>query len=229
MIITEELLSSLPENKYSAGKIICTEIIGYYSRQSEPQRWEDYSSYIDAYAALEAFIQSKELPYEMPSIEKNRHATMDSLYKFCNGLETTFDKKLSESELEVAKNKYKGIFEVGFIYRLTDGDLSRIQVLINELRNTIATSELFDANHRERLLNKLESLQKELHKKMSSLDKFWGLVGDAGIVLGKFGQDAKPFVDRITEIAQIIWRTQVNAEELPSGTNLPFLNRHDEQ
>ena len=59
---------------------------------------------------------------------------------------------------------------------------------------------------------------------MSSLDRFWGLIGEAGVALGKFGQDAKPFVDRIREIAQIIWRTQARAEELPSGTPLPLLS-----
>ncbi len=58
---------------------------------------------------------------------------------------------------------------------------------------------------------------------MSSLDKFWGLIGEAGIVLGKFGKDAKPFVDRMREIAQIIWRTHARAEELPSGSPFPLL------
>jgi len=59
---------------------------------------------------------------------------------------------------------------------------------------------------------------------MSSLDKLWGLIGEAGVVLGKFGEDAKPFVDRIVEIAGITWRTQARAEELPSATPLPLLS-----
>ena len=63
---------------------------------------------------------------------------------------------------------------------------------------------------------------------MSSLDKLWGLIGEAGVVLGKFGRDAKPFVDRIREIAQIAWRTQARAEELPSGTPLPLLSKGEE-
>lgn len=59
---------------------------------------------------------------------------------------------------------------------------------------------------------------------MSSLDKFWGLVGDAGVVIGKFGKDAKPMVDRIREITQIIWSIQARAEELPSNTMMPLLS-----
>jgi hypothetical protein len=63
----------------------------------------------------------------------------------------------------------------------------------------------------------------ELHKKVSDLDRFWGLIGDAGVVVGKLGENAKPIVDRIREIADIVWQTQSRAEELPSGTKLPQL------
>jgi hypothetical protein len=55
------------------------------------------------------------------------------------------------------------------------------------------------------------------------LDRFYGLVGDAGVLLGKFGRDAKPFVDRIREIVEIVWRAQANAEELPSSVRSPSL------
>jgi hypothetical protein len=58
---------------------------------------------------------------------------------------------------------------------------------------------------------------------MSSLDKFWGLIGDAGVILGKFGEDAKPFVDRFQEIAQIVWGVQARTEELQSGLRMPLL------
>ena len=60
---------------------------------------------------------------------------------------------------------------------------------------------------------------------MSDLDRFWGLVGDAGVVVGKLGKDAKPIVDRIQEVAEIIWRTQARAEELPSGQEMPLLTK----
>lgn len=95
--------------------------------------------------------------------------------------------------------------------------------LLSELRQLITDSDKFDENHRERLLNKLEKLQSELHKRTSNLDKLWGLIGEAGIVLGKFGEDAKPLADRIRKIAEITWRTQARAEELSSGFEMPLL------
>ncbi|MFV0597847.1 hypothetical protein [Shewanella sp.] len=99
--------------------------------------------------------------------------------------------------------------------------------MINELREHISGSDLFEDNHRSRLLRRLESLQSEIHKKMSDVDKIWGLVGDAGVVIGKFGKDAKPFVDRIKELSQIAWKTQARAEELPSSSQNPLLGNEE--
>ena len=124
--------------------------------------------------------------------------------------------------LSAIENKKK-IQNKGFFYEFTDGDLDRVQQLINELRNEITQSDLFEESHRARLLRRLESMQSEMHKKMSDVDRIWGLVGDAGIVIGKFGKDAKPFVDRIKELSQIAWRTQARAEELPSSSQNPLI------
>ena len=104
---------------------------------------------------------------------------------------------------------------------------AKVQTLINELRDEISKSSLFDDNHKGRLLNRLGSLQNEIHKRMSNLDKFWGFVGDAGVMLGRFGKDAKPFTDRIRDIMQIVWRTQSITEELPSDSPLPMLETED--
>lgn len=95
--------------------------------------------------------------------------------------------------------------------------------MINELRDIISKSKLFTDEHQRRLLKRLEKLQSELHKKVTDLDNFWGLIGDAGIAIGKFGDDVKPIIDRIKEITDIIWRTQARSEELPTGIPMPFL------
>ncbi|WP_018016010.1 hypothetical protein [Teredinibacter turnerae] len=124
--------------------------------------------------------------------------------------------------LSAIENKKK-ILNKGFFYEFTDGDLDRVQQLINELRSEITQSDLFEESHRARLLRRLEAMQSEMHKKMSDVDRIWGLVGDAGIVIGKFGKDAKPFVDRIRELSQIAWKTQARAEELPSSIQNPLI------
>jgi hypothetical protein len=51
--------------------------------------------------------------------------------------------------------------------------------LINELRDELSKESELDEAHKQRLLKRLEALQKELHKKVSDLDHFCGLLGDS--------------------------------------------------
>lgn len=118
-------------------------------------------------------------------------------------------------------------YKASFGYEFTDGDLQRIQQLINELREQLVANQQLTAEHKQRVMQRLEALQRELHKRVSDLSRIYGLVGEAGVLLGKLGEDAKPFVDRIREIAQIGWRTQSRAEELPSDLELPLLSASD--
>ncbi len=110
-----------------------------------------------------------------------------------------------------------------FHYEFDQEDHDRLQVLVNELREEIKKFKKIEEPHRARLLSRLEHLQAELHKKVSDLDKFWGMVGDAGVALGKFGKDAEPFVSRIREMTGIVWKAQRAAEGLPQDAPLPRL------
>ena len=102
------------------------------------------------------------------------------------------------------------------------GDVSKAQSLINQIRELISITSSFEQEHKKRLLTRLEKLQAELHKKISDLDAFWGLIGDAGVVLGKFGKDAKPLVDLIAQLTAIVWATQSRTEGLPSNCPPPL-------
>jgi hypothetical protein len=61
------------------------------------------------------------------------------------------------------------------------------------------------------------------------LDRFWGLVGDAGVVLAKLGDNAKPIIECVKQITEIVWRAQGRAEQLPSNMppNLLIINPSD--
>ena len=170
-------------------------------------------------------IDSFEMNTEVaiPNLNGNFGTDGSQIYSFLYKIKTEYISKHTEIKLDLMKNKFNLTLGQSFTYEFSQGDLDRIQVLINELREQINSSNLFEEKHKARLLKRLEKLQAEMHKKMSDVDKFWGLIGDAGIVIGKFGKDSKPFVDRMREISDIVWRTQSRAEELPSGTPTPLL------
>jgi hypothetical protein len=220
----DEFLNNLPDDPLQAAFNMCRRFREAHSSIPSESEVDSYEIYIEAFAALEVFSEAFGLGVSVPELGSDRSNNIRAICGFFNDTHKMLEGKIAISGLANARRKYKTKFGVGLFYEFSDGDLARIQQLVNELREFIKDSEIFDANHKERILNKLEDLQRELHKKMSSLDKLWGLIGEAGIVLGKFGRDAKPFVDRIKEIAHIAWRTQTRAEELPSGTPLPLLS-----
>lgn len=148
---------------------------------------------------------------------------------YCQKLRSELTSMQAATILAAAKEKFTPYLTNSFCYEFSEGDLLRVQELLNELRNEIQNNSELDEDHKRRVLRRLEKLQLELHKKVADLDRFWGLVGEAGVVIGKFGNDAKPIVDRIREIAQIVWNTQARAEELPSGSSFPKLEDKSEK
>lgn len=158
-----------------------------------------------------------------PNVENGSPDQCPNLYSFVNFVRDACKAEEAKLRVTALRSRFRTSLGSGFTYEFSQGDLDRVQELVNQLRSLISAGTNLDKEHQQRLLRRLEKLQSELHKKVSDLDRFWGLIGDAGVVLGKLGSDAKPIVDRIRDIADIVWQTQSRAEELPSGTKLPQL------
>ena len=109
----------------------------------------------------------------------------------------------------------------------TEGDLERIQELINETRDVVTNSDEFEPRHQQRILDKLEKLQGALHKRMTKVDDFYLLLPEAGLALGKFGENARPFVENVKELMQIVFRYQAQRDQLPSSYQPDFLPNPD--
>lgn len=189
---------------------------------SEPE----YSILLEAYALIEEIIDSELLALDGPTftISGELHSDCYAINQYLNELHRFCTIQSSKLKVESLRGHFKTALGSRFSYEFSQGDLERVQKLINEIRGLISNTRGLEKDHQRRLLARLEKLQAEMHKKVSDLDRFWGLIGDAGVVLGKLGKDAKPIVDRIKEVADIVWQTQSRAEELPSGTQPPLLD-----
>nr|VFK79868.1 MAG: hypothetical protein BECKSD772D_GA0070982_10714 [Candidatus Kentron sp. SD] len=166
---------------------------------------EDFDFFLEAFAIIQVQANNIDgLWLDIPSLEGKRGEICQTIIDFCESAKDQVSGRIPQLKAAQFRNKYQARFGNIFAYEFSEGDLKKIQTLINELRDAITASDLFEENHRQRLLARLEKIQSELHKKMADLDRFWGLVGDAGVVLGKFGENAKPFVDRIREITNIV-------------------------
>lgn len=226
---------SIAASKKTANESVLDHLLKTLEAMSFIKLLAKYHQVLELVAEIIANVEEE--PYfnhiNFPPLPNVGHSNIDNLKEFIlyvtvvrETIQPLIDDEIGSNRrnefLSAIDNK-KRILDKGFFYEFTDGDLKRIQVIINELREQIVESELFEEDHRRRLLRRLEALQSEMHKKMSDIDRIWGLVGDAGIVIGKFGKDAKPLVDRIKELAQIAWKTQARAEELPSNSQNPLL------
>lgn len=230
--MNDDFIKDIPEDYIEGVMYIIDMYDGYVEHTGNSIDFpiRDYhNEIVDYYALLEVYLSNKGYKFEPLELNDDMHENMKLITEFINGIRETFEKTLTSNSVSQSRDKFSRLLGKSFLYEFTTGDLNRIQELINELRNHISDSELFTAEHRQRLLRRLEKIQSELHKKVSDLDRFWGLIGDAGVAIGKFGKDAKPIVDRIKEIADIVWRTQSKAEELPSGANIPFLTQNTEE
>lgn len=153
--------------------------------------------------------------------------SMDNQATLLEEFRELYDKisfRLQERRSIEHKNRFAALVGARFHYELSEADVQRIQQLLNELRDMISGSSSFVEDHKQRILRRLERLQGEIHKRLADLDKFYGIIGDAGVLLGKFGRDAKPFTDRIREIVEIVWRAQANAEQLPTSARPALLS-----
>lgn len=221
------------ENLSSDPRIAIHQICSLYNSKRGSHS-SNLNFHLEFFAIAEAFISGHELEINIPAISSSTtDSKIRSIVGFATSIITSLNNYIRENkesgELNKFRKKFATKFGNPFFYEFTDGDVARVQVLLNELRSIIGSSIEFDEKHKRRLLKRLESLQSELHKKMADLDHFWGLVGDAGVVLGKFGKDAKPLVDRIKEITKITWKTQSRAEELPSDASSPALLDSDSE
>lgn len=106
------------------------------------------------------------------------------------------------------------------IYTFTEKEHETIQSKINDLRDKIFQSTEIDDKHKERVLKKLEEMQKELHKKMANLDKFLGGMISVAHSLGLAAKEATPFTDDVKDILNITLNKKGEAEGLPENPSL---------
>jgi hypothetical protein len=225
MIFSEEFLIDLKNDPIEG--TICLIKIAREEFSDGDGGWtdHDYSVLLEAYALIIEIVESQLLRINPPGFEivGDREADCKRINNYLGSLDKYCVTESSKLKVESLRSHFKTSLGSGFSYEFSQGDLERVQLLINQIRELISQTNGLEKDHQRRLLSRLEKLQSEMHKKVSDLDRFWGLIGDAGVVLGKLGKDAKPIVDRIKEVADIVWQTQSRAEELPSGTSIPML------
>lgn len=233
MAIPEDVLQQVRDNPIEGAIGVCR----FALKEADSDRnfdggWteDDHSVLLEA-AAIILHLEDQQLVSHLvaaPDVDSSMEYVCTSLRKFLQQVQHELIGQTSSSKLDSLKKKFAVSLTNGFGYEFTDGDLKRIQQLINELREMVSANTELDAGHKQRMLKRLEKMQSELHKKMSDISRFYELMGDAGVALGKLGEGAKPFVERIKELAGIAWKSQARAEQLQSDAENPMIGHESE-
>ncbi|MBW8035665.1 MAG: hypothetical protein FVQ79_08555 [Planctomycetes bacterium] len=233
----EEFVKQLPQNSLEAQMEICKKFNvfndSFPDDRGRSKAVEEYLkalAFVDIYTKIQSIDTDASLP-ELKSDHKNI-TKVDIVVNFFTRWMRDLKEKLRvvqhTNTYETAKDYYASMFGKGVFYEFSDGDFSRVQTLLNNLRDLLTNSTDFEEDYRSRLLKKLEALQSEVHKKMSDFDRFWGFFIDSGIALSKFWENAKPFRDDIKEIVEIVSRTQAKAENVQKFFPLNLLKSGDD-
>lgn len=230
MAIPSDVLQEVRDNPIAGGIAVCRYVLWWIElHSSESEEWteNDHSLLLEAAAVLLHLEEEQKISHSMspPDVQGNIGYCCSNLRKFIQNVQDDLLGQSSASKLESLKKQFSVTLSNAFGYEFTDGDLKRIQQLINELRELVAANTELDEGHKQRLLKRLEKMQSELHKKMSDISRFYELMGDAGVALGKLGTNAKPFVDRIKEIVDIGWKSQARAEQLQTDAENPLIGQ----
>jgi len=210
-LFSDDFIRDIQTNPFESILIICDTAI----------KTKQLTHYLEALNLLEAISEKYDTDDVLSGYDYeklNKATTLSDFMMFFHDVKVDIQPIIKKQTKCSNLDRFNLLLSDEFSYEFSKEDISKIQTLINTLREEIKLSNLFEDKHKQRLLKRLEKLQAEIHKKMSNIDAIWGLVGDAGVVLGKFGKDAKPFTDRIIEIAKIGWKTQSQAEDLPEGS-----------
>ncbi len=230
MAIPSEILQQVRDNPIDGGIAVCRHAL----KEAEPDKnhsgnWteDDHDILIEAAALLLQLEEQQLITHSVssPDVDGAMGYVCYQLRNFLQEVQNDLIGKASTSKLENLKKHFSISLTNGFGYEFTDGDLKRIQQLINELREMVRANTELDDGHKQRMLKRLEKMQSELHKKMSDISRFYELMGDAGVALGKLGEGAKPIVEAIKELAGIAWKSQARAEQLQTDAENPLIGQ----
>lgn len=226
-MLAEELLEKLPRDTDDAILEVCDWILADQHTVVILGRYEAvFERLLTCYLLLKTLIKKSGRDFEdRVDLAGEKRVACHNILNAAEQVSTYIKEHREKQKYTQLIEQTQAFFDThlsdAFHYEFTDGDLKLLDKLLHEMRTVIDASLVFNDDHKWRLFKKLEALQKELRKKMTSLARFYDLIGDAGVALGRFGKEAKPFADLVEKVLGIAWRTQAKKEELPSDFQLP--------
>ena len=223
-LFDESFMEQLSSDPLDALRTIITRYNSFLSDKTAQQQFE---LSVQAYALVREYSEAY-APQFKPQLTPNlmpadKGTSIQLVASSFQQILTLIETAKTSRSLENFEQRAKALVKKVDAIEFTDGDLNRLQELINEMRGIATNTNELSERHRSRILDRLEKLQAEIHKRVTKLEHAWLLVPEIGLALGQFGKDAAPMGDRLNETLRIVTGAEARRAELPSSYEPPFL------
>jgi len=238
-------LRELPVNPLLAAYALTDIFIDKTNRGVVPAPARNHQ-YAQAYRIFSKLCSSGGLKVQtdVPTINDNANGNINNITRFFQAAKGELTPKVMayntqkevEAAVELADKRFADTVGKGFAYEFSEEDLTELQSSINRMRQILLTTAVFDGHSKGALLNRLEALQRELNRRMASLDAFFLFGVDFNAAMQRLKLTTKGFheittetkgaVDDLYEIARKICLIAAfafnTAQKLPTSTQLPL-------
>lgn len=197
-----ELIQNLPENKWHALRILL-------------DKWDTakQSGSISSQEILFGYRVVRHILGNESIVGQLSDPKDPEAGNFRSNVDNDFSKILSlvnqqigQMTVEDIDEQVETILKSRRLYEFHEDELKEVQARINELRTALTALSEISEDHRQRMLSRLEALQRELHKRMSTLDKFLGFFWDVALTTRQIHENVEGIMGPASAIFEIVMR-----------------------
>jgi hypothetical protein len=150
----DEFIEELPENNWQALKKIKNHFDEWDGNIKTEDEVEHYAGYVEAFVFLISYLEKINFKGQIPELptSKNKEEQIKFMRFVIYDNDEQLSKEFESSLYNDAKSRFATKFGISFAYEFSEGDLSKVQTSINDLRDLISDSEIIEENHKHRLL-----------------------------------------------------------------------------
>lgn len=161
MIYDDEFLRTLTDDPVAGVEQVCERAFRVLQPASGWSQRE-YDALLEAYILIQELDGAGAFPFAM---EIPRFDLSDDLPNKCSNIQTLLVSisELCKADAEKVKTsrlrtRFRASIGKAFAYEFSGGDFTRVQTLVNQLRELITATNKLEGNHQRRLVKRLEAL-----------------------------------------------------------------------
>jgi hypothetical protein len=231
MLFSDEFIVALKNSPLTGCLQICRTAGEHLTQHAQGWQEKDHEVLTEAYAVVSVVFDAGllDIQIEPPMLRGKVKEDCTVIHHYLGRLARECAQLKSLQRVETIKATVRNTLGIQDraspekVYEPGPRELQRMDELLVQMHAALGACSSLSQPHRQRLQGRVERLRDELSPAMSDFDRFWGLLGDARILIIKVGAQAKPILSRLAELSELAWNVQSRCEGVNAGPDLPQL------